>query len=290
MGSDTIDLLNGIGEGPSQIELDDTADSGIDDFLKVENPEDVFIPPKHPYSDEERCVSYRIGPAREKKKAVAPAEETEEQAAADESTMTPLELSKKAERAQKRHDYKRQSGDGGKFSLVTNPTDEHSGHVAAPEVISLIRGKGEYMGFRATPDQLKFREMAMRMAKKGRYFRAEWFEETRRTVYPGAEVSESVWQRWIEFNSKFLAWFFDEFPMAQEINDTELKMMDIRFWHGIRDAMESGEEWAYRQYSRVRFERSGGKKSQGSPAELDELRRYFKSGGGDRWKNQSSGG
>ena len=169
------------------------------------------------------------------------------------------------------------------------PIDPKTCHVAAPEVISLIKGEDEHMGFRATPDQVCFQKLAKDLAKKGQYFRGEWFEATKRPGYRGVEIRESIWIRWIDSQKHFMAWFFDDFPLAQEVSESELKMMDIRFWHGIRNAMEGGEEWAYRQYARVRFEKTGAKKSQENPAELDELRKYFKSGGGERWRSHANG-
>ena len=177
-----------------------------------------------------------------------------------------------------------------RYRVLSKPIDERTGHVADPEVISFMKGKEEHMGFRATPDQVRFRDLAMNLSKKGYYFRTEWFEATRKPGYRGVEISENIWIRWVDSQKNFLAWFFDEFPLAQEVSEAEMRMMDSRFWHGIRNAREGGEEWAYRQYARVRFEKSGSKKTQENPAELDELRKYFKSGGGERWRTHSHGG
>ena len=60
-------------------------------------------------------------------------------------------------------------------------------------------------------------------------------------------------------------------------------MMDSQYWTGVRDAMTEGEEWAFRQYSKTRFDSAAAKKDQAESESLTELRSYFDTGSGDAW-------
>ena len=60
-------------------------------------------------------------------------------------------------------------------------------------------------------------------------------------------------------------------------------MMDTQYWTGVRDAMGEGEEWAYRQYAKTRFDSAAAKKDKADSESLLELRGYFEMGGGDAW-------
>ena len=55
---------------------------------------------------------------------------------------------------------------------------------------------------------------------------------------------------------------------------------------GVRDAMGDGEEWAYRQYAKTRFDSAAAKKDQAESESLLELRNYFSTGGGDGWTSK----
>jgi hypothetical protein len=63
----------------------------------------------------------------------------------------------------------------------------------------------------------------------------------------------------------------------------EFAMMDSQYWTGVRDAMGEGEEWAYRQYSKTRFDSTSAKNDQAESESLAELRSYFDTGSGDAW-------
>ena len=61
-------------------------------------------------------------------------------------------------------------------------------------------------------------------------------------------------------------------------------MMDSQYWTGVRDAMGEGEEWAYRQYAKTRFDSAAAKKDAADSESLIQLRTYFNDGGGESWK------
>ena len=61
-------------------------------------------------------------------------------------------------------------------------------------------------------------------------------------------------------------------------------MMDMQYWVGVRDAMSEGEEWAYRQYAKTRFDSAAAKRDAADNDSLMELRAYFDVSGGNSWK------
>ena len=63
-------------------------------------------------------------------------------------------------------------------------------------------------------------------------------------------------------------------------------MMDSQYWSGVRDAMVEGEEWAYRQYAKTRFDSAAAKKDHADSEALVELRGYFATGGGEAWSSK----
>ena len=144
--------------------------------------------------------------------------------------------------------------------------------------------KADDNGFRATPQQEKFRELAYRMASRKRFFRGEWYKATKAKEYTGAPSNERTWARWCTEDDRFLAWFYEEFPETSEISEEEFRMMDMQYWTGVRDAMTEGEEWAYRQYAKTRFDSAAAKKDAADSESLLELRAYFDVGGGESWK------
>jgi len=156
------------------------------------------------------------------------------------------------------------------------------GHVDCAEVEQWT--SPGHVEFKPSRQQEKFRKVAYRMAKSGKYFRGEWFKATEAKNYSGMKINERVWQRWLSESNEFKVWFFEEFPMIQEVSEEELKSMDSQFWVGIRDAMQEGEDWAYRQYAKTRFESRNAKQEAQTSTELKELRGYFGESGGDRWK------
>ena len=139
-------------------------------------------------------------------------------------------------------------------------SDSDVQHIDNPHVNEWL--KADDNGFRPTPQQEKFRQLAYRMALRKRFFRGEWYKE----------------------DDRFVAWFYDEFPDTAELSEEEFKMMDMQYWTGVRDAMSEGEEWAYRQYAKTRFDSAAAKKEAADTESLVELRAYFDAGGGDSWK------
>jgi hypothetical protein len=140
--------------------------------------------------------------------------------------------------------------------------------------------------FRPTHQQEKFRELAYKMARYKKFFRGEWYKATKKKEYSGVPINERTWNRWCTEDEKFRAWFYDEFPETSELSEEEFRMMDMQYWTGVRDAMGDGEEWAYRQYAKTRFDSAAAKKDQAESESLLELRNYFSTGGGDGWTSK----
>ena len=155
------------------------------------------------------------------------------------------------------------------------------GHVVHPEVEKWLKSKERK--FYPTKHQDRFRMLAKSLAKKGKCFRGEWFRASYDSKWTGAPVDEGVWATWIELGEPFVKWFFDDFPGMSEIGDVEFQMMDFQFWTGIRDGMKDGDEWAYRQYSKVRIEPSLKVRGDGGP-QIKELHEYFGLKGGANWR------
>tara|TARA_Y100000114_G_scaffold102928_1_gene96055 strand:- start:284 stop:844 length:561 start_codon:yes stop_codon:yes gene_type:complete len=164
--------------------------------------------------------------------------------------------------------------------VVNIPTE--SQHLDNPNVNDWL--KPDDNGFRPTPQQEKFRQLAYRMATRKRFFRGEWYKATKAKEYNGATINERTWARWCKEDERFLAWFYDEFPDTAEISEEEFKMMDMQYWVGVRDAMHEGEEWAYRQYAKTRFDSAAAKRDAADNDSLMELRAYFDVSGGNSWK------
>ena len=155
-------------------------------------------------------------------------------------------------------------------------------HIENPHVNEWL--KADDNGFRPTPQQEKFRQLAYRMALRKRFFRGEWYKSTKAKEYQGTPISERTWARWCKEDDRFMAWFYDEFPDTAELSEEEFKMMDMQYWTGVRDAMTEGEEWAYRQYAKTRFDSAAAKRDAADSESMMELRAYFDAGGGESWK------
>ena len=161
---------------------------------------------------------------------------------------------------------------------------EETGHVDHAEVNEWL--SADELGFKPTPQQEMFRTLAYKMARRKRYFRGEWFEASGGDKYNGHRVNERIWNRWCESEKRFKDWFYEEFPYTEEIGEEEFKMMDSQYWSGVRDAMVEGDEWAYRQYAKTRFDSAAAKKDQAESEALVELRGYFAAGGGEAWSSK----
>ena len=68
-------------------------------------------------------------------------------------------------------------------------------HLDNPNVNEWL--KPDDNGFRATPQQEKFRELAYRMAMRKRFFRGEWYKATKAKEYNGTSINERTWARWL---------------------------------------------------------------------------------------------
>jgi hypothetical protein len=155
-------------------------------------------------------------------------------------------------------------------------------HIKNPHVSEWL--KPDDNGFRPTPQQENFRLLSYKMASRKRFFRGEWYKATKAKEYKGVPINERTWTRWCREDDRFLGWFYSDFPDTAEISEEEFRMMDTQYWTGVRDAMSEGEEWAYRQYAKTRFDSAAAKRDAADSESLLELRAYFDTGGGESWK------
>lgn len=156
-----------------------------------------------------------------------------------------------------------------------------SPHLDNPHVNGWL--KSDNHEFMPTNQQEKFRDLAYRMARSKRFFRGEWYKATKKKEYQGVPINERTWNRWCREDERFKGWFYDAFPETSELSEEEFRMLDTQYWTGVRDAMGEGEEWAYRQYAKTRFDSAAAKKDKAESESLLELRGYFEMGGGDAW-------
>lgn len=160
-------------------------------------------------------------------------------------------------------------------------SEQCTDHVSHPDVEPWL--SEDDLGFMPSHQQETFRVLAYAMAKRKRFFRGEWFEATADPQYMGVRINERTWDRWCSEDKRFKIWFYDDFPYVTEVGESEFQMMDSQYWTGVRDAMTDGEEWAYRQYAKTRFESAAAKRDASESEALIELRGYFAAGNGDAW-------
>tara|TARA_R110000851_G_scaffold320809_1_gene485862 strand:+ start:337 stop:591 length:255 start_codon:yes stop_codon:yes gene_type:complete len=76
-------------------------------------------------------------------------------------------------------------------------------------------------------------------------------------------------------------WFYEDFPEVEPLSEQELQMIEHKWWQGVLDAMDAGEEWAYRAFAKVRYE---ARRVDQQKAETKELREYIGNGSeGSAW-------
>jgi len=138
--------------------------------------------------------------------------------------------------------------------------------------------------FRPNKRQVEFKKCAEKMASKGKYFRWEWFMATTKKGWVGETVTDTEWRVWVEKDKRFEAWFWKDFIMSAGITEQEMRMLESQFWIGVRDGMQEGEEWAYKQFAKVRFDTN--KKTQTNSETMQEFRDYFNSASGASWNAQ----
>ncbi len=107
--------------------------------------------------------------------------------------------------------------------------------------------------------------------------KSDWYRASARSeseAFKGHPVTPSEFKKWSQ-KKGFMVWFFEDFPEADPISEQEMQMIEHKWWRGVLDAMDEGEEWAFRAFAKVRFE---ARKVEQQRAENKELSDYL--GGG----------
>ena len=138
--------------------------------------------------------------------------------------------------------------------------------------------------YKSTDRQKAFRRLARRLADSGQVFKKDWYRASGKSESVELKdhgVAPSEFKRWCK-NSKFIGWFFEDFPEVEPVSEQELCLLDSVWWEGVHKGMQDGESWAYDRYAKVRFQAQ-------SSEELRELREYL--GGdtsGNNWRLPSA--
>ncbi|HCO00181.1 MAG TPA: hypothetical protein DIT31_07950 [Methylophaga sp.] len=141
----------------------------------------------------------------------------------------------------------------------------------------------ELLDYKPTDRQSAFRRCVRNCVLNGKYLKADWYRASARSeaeAFKGHPVAPSEFKKWSQ-KKGFMVWFFEDFPEADPITEQELRMIEHKWWRGVLDAMDEGEEWAFRAFAKVRFE---ARKVEQQRAENKELSDFLGSGSeGGAW-------
>ena len=141
----------------------------------------------------------------------------------------------------------------------------------------------ELLDYKPTDRQSAFRRCVRNCVLNGKYLKADWYRASARSeaeAFKGHPVSPSEFKKWSQ-KKGFMVWFFEDFPEADPITEQELRMIEHKWWRGVLDAMDEGEEWAFRAFAKVRFE---ARKVEQQRAENKELSDFLGNGSeGGAW-------
>ena len=141
----------------------------------------------------------------------------------------------------------------------------------------------ELLEYKATDRQKAFRRVARNCVLNGKYLKRHWYAASSRSeseVFKEHPVAPSEFRRW-SAKKAFMVWFFEDFPEVEPVSEQELQMIEHKWWQGILDAMDAGEEWGYRAFAKVRYE---GRMVEQQKAENKELQDYIgNSSEGSAW-------
>jgi hypothetical protein len=115
------------------------------------------------------------------------------------------------------------------------------------ETQALLRGS-----FSPTARQDAFHKIALGALDSGKIFKREWIREVRTHEAFGAKpLTSAELSEWFSMIG-FADWFWSDFPTGTPDTD-EMRLMDSRFWSGLRDGIEAKKEWAFKIYAKIRF-------------------------------------
>ena len=114
----------------------------------------------------------------------------------------------------------------------------------------------ELLDYKPTDRQSAFRRRVRNCVLSGKFLKADWYRASARSeseAFKGHPVTPREFKRWAA-KKGFMVWFYEDCPAAEPISAQEMQMIEHTWWRGVLDAMDEGEEWAYRAFAEVRFE------------------------------------
>ena len=130
----------------------------------------------------------------------------------------------------------------------------------------------ELLDYKATDRQKAFRRVARNCVLSGKYLKRHWYLSSSRSEsesFKGHPVTPSEFRRW-SAKKAFMVWFFEDFPEVEPISEQEPQMIEHKWWQGVLDAMDEGEEWGYRAFAKVRYEARRVDQQKADNKELEE--------------------
>jgi len=132
----------------------------------------------------------------------------------------------------------------------------------------------ELLDYKPTDRQRAFRRVARNCVLNGNLLKRHWYAASTRSesdAFKGHPVAPSEFRKWTA-KKAFLVWFYEDFPEVEPLSEQELQMIEHKWWQGVLDAMDAGEEWAYRAFAKVRYE---ARRVEQQKAENKELQDYI---------------
>lgn len=130
----------------------------------------------------------------------------------------------------------------------------------------------DLLNHKPTDRQKAFRRVARHCVVQGKLLKRDWYAGSATSeseIFKGHPVFPKEFRNWT--NKKgFLVWFYEDFPEVEPISDQELQMIENKWWQGVLDAMDAGEEWAFRTFAKIRFEAKRAEKDREDTKELGE--------------------
>ncbi|MAH48918.1 hypothetical protein CMI37_24030 [Candidatus Pacearchaeota archaeon] len=130
----------------------------------------------------------------------------------------------------------------------------------------------ELLNHKPTDRQKAFRRVARHCVLNSKLLKSDWYAATTTSeseAFKSHPVTPSEWRRWTVRKS-FMVWFYEDFPEVEPLSEQELQMIEHKWWKGVLDAMDAGEEWAYRAFAKVRYESRQAEENRTHTKELKE--------------------
>jgi hypothetical protein len=107
--------------------------------------------------------------------------------------------------------------------------------------------------------------------------------------FGGRAVTASELRAWSK-QAGFMAWLLDMVPESDPLSDTDLRVVDARWLQGVTLGMQSGEEWAYREYAKFRFQRQETGGTPTRPVADGGIDGFLEAGNAEAWTVEKGGG